>query len=395
MSPFSIMDGNLRKSSDSKDQFSVLNFPLSFGSNEQIKSVPVSNSLVSTGQTISITSDEKLAYIVECKGQTKISQNSVENISNDLPSGNYISVVDLNDLKAPKAMYRFPVGENPLSINLDKANKNLIVCSEAYNEEFKIFELDEDGKPIRIIKKPNNFTAGRISHAEWHSSGNFIIYINKDAQEVGIIKVLRDGPTQQIIRLENFGKPVSILGNLTYGTFTPDQKYFLVLDTNHDYLKEPLNKETGKLFVIKFNLEDENSASFLISKIDLGINPHSFTIHPEGTYVVVSNIENSFNLPNTLSTNKGTLSLLKLDLDGTIKNINDTPIKGAFPGGLYFDKNGENLVVSVAQIVSFGYTFGGLKFFKFNPNTKEPFELQQADVYLPSGVHAIKALTKY
>lgn len=395
MSPYSIVDGNLRKSPNTKDQLSLLSFPLSYGSADQIKSIHTSNSLLSYGETICLRSDEQMAYVVETKSETDPAINYIANIRNDFPAGEYVTVVSLKDPKNPKAMYRFPVGNNPSSLDLDASNKNLIVCSSEYNQELRVFELDEEGKPVRIIPKPKNFAEGRISYAEWHSSGKYIIYINRDAQEVGIIEVLKDGPSGQIIRLEPRGTPVKIEGMPTLGGFTPDQRYFLVLDVNNDYLAEPKNKTQGKLFVLKFNLEEDTETAYLLSKIEVGSHPQSFAVHPDGNYIAVCNVEDSFQPPNSMNNNKGSISILKLDINGTIKSLGNIAVDGVFPSSACFDKPGNNLAVSISQFVNYGYSFGGLNFYKFTPDKSSPLEIQKGKVFLPAGVHSIKALKAY
>ncbi|SOE23953.1 hypothetical protein SAMN06298216_4325 [Spirosomataceae bacterium TFI 002] len=395
MSPYSIIDGNLRKTPGSKDQLSVLNFPLSYGSGDQIKSVNTSNSLLSQAETICLRSDEQIAYVVEVKSETDPEVNFIGNIKNEFPDGEYVTVVSLKDLKNPKALYRFPVGNNPTSLDLDPSNKNLLICSGEYGQELRVFELNEEGKPVRIISKPKNFAEGRISHAEWHSSGKYIIYINRDTQEVGMIKVLRDGPSGQIIRLEPHGTPIKIDGMPTSGGFTPDQRYFLVLDVNNDFISEPKNKTNGKLFVIKFNLEEDSETAYLLSKIEVGNHPQSFAVHPDGNFIAVCNIEDSFLPPNTINNNKGSISILKLDFNGTVKSVGNIVVEGVFPNSACFDKSGNNLAVSVSQFVTFGYSFGGLNFYRFTPEKSSPLELQKGKVFLPAGVHSIKALTAY
>lgn len=395
MSAFSIVDGKLRKSIDSKDQLSTLTFPLSFDSNDQIKSVAVSSSLLSKAETITMSSDQKLAYVVETRGTTESTTTAIQSIENDFPYGQYVTVVNLKDTKNPKALYRFPVGENPSSISLDHKNQNLIVCSEEYNKELQVFELDQEGKPVRIIKKPTNFTAGRINHAVWHPSGDFIAYINKDAQEVGLLKVLKDGPSQQIIRLEPFGKPIKIEGTPSVGKFTPDQRFFIVLDPKHDCFASPNSKEKGQLFIIKFNIEEDEGESFLISRADLALNPYAFDIHPEGSYIAVCNVESSFQPPTALSNNNGSVTMLRLDFNGSVENLGTTPVDGVFPSSVCFDKTGSNIAVSIFQHLTYGYSFGGIDFFKFTPNNPKPLELQKGKIYLPQGVHSIKAIHNY
>lgn len=392
MSAFCLDDGKIRKQQDSKDILSSLIFPLDYGSSNQIKSVNVSNSVLGSREAMTITSDQSKAYILESRGPVKSSQESVENPLTDFPLGKYITVADISDLAHVKALYRFPAGENASSVALDPSNSNLLICSEEYNKELQVFELDSEGKPVRIIKKPQTLEPGRITHANWDASGNFIIYLNKDAGEVGILKALKDGPTGQIIRLEPFGKPTKINGQPSYGSFTPDGRYYIIMDSKSEVSKSSI---TGELFVMKLNLEDESAESFLMSKIDIPINSNHFDIHPDGSYIAVCSIEKSFEVPSDLSNNEGSISTYTIGVDGSLNLKDKSIIEGVLPTSLSFDKTGENLAVSIYQYLTFGYTFGGIEFFKFSAEEGTSMTKQKGKVYLPPGVHGLKPIFNY
>lgn len=392
MSAFCLDDGKVRKQQDNKDLLSGLVFPLNYGSSNQINSVSISNSVLGSQKAISISSDQKKAYILESRGPVKSTFTQVENALTDFPIGKYITVADISNPNAVKAKYRFPAGENTSSLTLDPSNQNLLICSEEYNKELQIFELDNEGKPVRIIKKPQNLKPGRITHADWDPSGNFIVYLNVDAGEVGILQVLKDGPTGQIIRMEPYGEPITIEGRPSYGTFTPDSRYYIILDPKTEITKSDIK---GQLFVLKLNLVSETANSFLLSKVEVPANSNSFDIHPDGSYIAVSSIERSFEVPSDLSNNEGSVSIYSLGVDGSIAFTEKNSVEGVFPTSLAFDKTGENLAVSVFQYLTFGYTFGGIEFFKFDTGADTLLKKQKGKVYLQPGVHSLKPVFSY
>ncbi|WP_304235206.1 YncE family protein [Jiulongibacter sediminis] len=395
MSAFSIMDGNLRKMEDSKDVISTLEFPLDYGDPGQIKTDKASNSIFKEAKNICFTSDQKLAYVLETKGETAYDDTSFEDIEEEFPAGRYVTVIDVTDLKKPKSLYRFPVGRNPSAISIDPSDKYLAIATEEYGKEIQLYELDNSGKPVRVIKKPSGLPPGRIVEIKWHSSGNFLIYLNQDEADLGIIEVHRDGPTQQIIRLELYGDPVKIGGMPTKGEFTPDEKYFIALDKKK-YKTDMEDRSKGELFVIKLNLEDRETNHYLISKAEVGENPCNFDIHPSGNYIVVNNLEHSFMPPeHYMDDGESSLTVLSLSFDGILESIKTQKIDGILPSSAIFDKNGQNLAVSIFQYLTFGYSFGGIEFYKFDPNAKSVLELQKGKIYVPRGAHSLKAIMEY
>lgn len=393
MSAFTLIDGKLRKTNESSDQLSSLTFPLSYGNPAQIKSDKASNSVLNGKRNIAISSNQKLAYILETKGETKFDETAFTDMEQDFPMGRYVTVVDIENLSQPESQYRFPVGENPSSISIGPKNKYLALTCDQYGKEIQIFELDNSGKPQRIIKKPNNFSPGRIVDVVWHSSGDYLAYINEDEGQVGLIKVLRDGPTQQIIRLENLGEPVTIGGKPTMGKFTPDGKYFLVLDKRKELTNQE-SKEKGELFVVKFNIDTQNH--FLLSKATVGENPLGFEIHPEGNYILVNNLKRSFYPPEKYAdSGESSLSVLYLAHDGSISNKLEFPIDGILPASVAFDKTGRNIAFSVYQYLTFGFSFGGIEFLRFDPQSKNMVEYQKGKIYVPRGINSLRVIKEY
>lgn len=393
MSAFSLIDGDLRKNANDKDEISTLTFPLSYGNPGQIKSDKASNSVLESKKSIAITSNQKLAYVLETRGETDYNDVSFKNMDSEFPTGRYVTVVNIENLNQPKSLYRFPVGENPSSIALDSKNKYLALTCEEYGKEIQVFELDNAGKPLRIIKKPISFEPGRIVDLVWHYSGDYLVYINQDEKQVGLIKVLRDGPTQQIIRLETLGEPVKIGGMPAMGKFTPDGKHFLILDKKKELSNKDLDTK-GELFVIRFN--PETGALSLLSKTQVGENPMGFDIHPEGEYILVNNLERSFYPPEQFSSSgESSLSVLHLNYDGKIENKETFPIQGILPASVAFDKTGKNVAFSVYQYLTFGFSFGGIEFLTFNSKATKMLTYQKGKIYVSRGVNSIKVIKEY
>lgn len=389
MAASAFFDGKLLKEKGSKDLFSTIKLPFSL--TDEVKNLVVSNSAVNWNREIAISPNQKFAYIVESRGSTPDAITEVRNVWNDLPAGGFITVVDITDLNAPKVLFKFPTGRNPISVDVSPNGEYLAICTEEYGKEIQVLELDANGKPIRIINKPQIFPSGRIKNTSWHPNGDYLAFTLEDTQEVGLIRVVRDGPTTKIIRMDMVGKPIKVGTYPTAGQFTPDGKYYLVPDLkrNEAAKYEAGYDDKGEIFVMRFNLSGEGE-HFLLNKVKVGENPESFAISPDGKMIAVLNTNKTFypfNNPNR--TNQASISLLKL-ADGTISKVTDYFFEGILPKSIVFDKNGDNLAVSVYEYPTLGKHFGGIEFWKVNKSDNPTLTKQDIKFYLQRGVHAIR-----
>lgn len=386
------IDGKLLKEKGSKDAFSILGLPLKNYSDE-ISSIVVSNSTLSGNKGIAISPNQKIAYITETRGIVNENINEIKDIWSELPVGSYISVVDIEDINQPKLLYKFPVGKNPVSIEINATGEYLALCSEEYGKELQVLELDQNGKPIRIINKPKEFPSGSVSDITWHPNSDFLAYTMSDSKEVGLIKVTRDGPTTKIIRLDLMGQALKIGTLPGAGQFTPDGKFYLIPD-----LKSALGKQNEQtdliadMFVVKFNLDGTNN-HFLITKTKLGENTTGFSISPDGNLVIASNAKMTYlpwESPN-LSKN-ASLSLLKLTSDGSLKHISDYDFEGIYPQNIAFDKSGKNIAVTVFDYFNFGKHFGGVEFWEVKGGETPSLQKQNFKLFMPRGCHSIRII---
>ena len=372
------------------DKMGAFMFPIqyedSYNNSEQV----VSNSVIDNFKSIALKSDNRLCYVLETKGSLKKDEKTASFAG--LPDGGYVSVVDISNLRNLKPDYRFPVALNPKAIALNKTNEYLAVASEGYNQELQIFELNEFGKPIRVIAKPSQMANGAVSDVVWHPKEDFLVYIKQDTKEIGLVKIIKDGPTQKIIRLELVGSTIKLDGMPRSGTFTKDGKFFLVLDTNNQVGLEANN---GQVFVIKFNFE-EPLAHSLISKAFVEENPSSLSIHPDGNSVLVVNAKKSFDYPlNDRNSGKSSLSILSLSNDGTLANKGNFSLEGILPGGLTFDKTGKNFAVSFFQYLNFGKPSAGIDFYRFFGGQNPRVEKQASRIITAKGIHYLKVIEDF
>lgn len=368
-----------------EDKLHIVRFPATSPSPSEKyhTEIPISNSMFSTSTIVEVsTSQPALAYILETKGNAT---------KDGLQSGGFISVMDVSSLNLPKALFRFPVATNPLSIALSPNNEYLAVSSEELDNEIQLIEVNSEGKPVRKIKKPSTLGNDKITHLCWSPDGEFLVYTNETRREIGLITVMRDPPTQKIIRLKQVGQPINLGLQPGFGQFTPDGKYYIASDLKQD---RSTTKEVSpaEIFVIRFSFES-GGQHFLLSKEAVGLNLESFVIHPNSSTIFALSSEQSF-YPDVKLTDKtsGKLHLLNLTDSGVISEVATYPIKGKYPSGLAMDTKGENLAVSVSEYNTYGLKLGGLQFWKYTAAPTKKLQQQAIDFYFPKGVHYLKTI---
>ncbi|WP_435355563.1 WD40 repeat domain-containing protein [Emticicia sp. SJ17W-69] len=393
MAASAYIDGKLLKEKGSKDALSVIKFPIEKYS-EEIKTISVSNSVLNWTKGMVLSKNNHIAYVVETRGTQADNVTEFKNLHTDFPLGGFISVVDISDLSQPKVLYKFPTGKNPIAVDISPDGEYLIICSEEEEKELQVLELDSTGKPIRIINKPKDFPTGRITDVSWHPNNNFIAFTLEDSKEVGLIKVTRDGPTGKIVRMDLAGHPLKVGKFPGAGQFSPDGKYYIVPDLKwgDDAKAEQGYDGKGDMFVIKFNFEGTGD-HFLITRAKVGENPEGFAISPDGSMIVVANIKKThYPWENAEFSKNASLSLLTLNADGTLTNAGEFDFEGILPQNILFDKNGDNIAVTVFDYFNYGKHIGGIDFWKVNKGAKPSLQKQDFKLFLPHGCHAFRLI---
>ena len=393
MAASAYIDGKLFKEKGIKDILSVVKFPLEKYSDE-IKTVAVSNSVLNWTKGMVLSKNNNIAYVVETRGTPADNISELKNVNVDFPAGGFISVIDISDLTQPKVLYKFPTGKNPIAVDISPDGEYLVICSEEYEKELQVLELDAAGKPVRIINKPKDFPSGRVTDITWHPNNNYIAFTLEDSKEVGLIKIARDGPTGKIIRTDLFGRPLKVGNFPGAGQFTPDGKYYLVPDLKWgtEAKSEQGYDGKGDMFVLKFNLEGTNDHS-LITKVKVGESPEGFAISPDGNLIIVANMKKTYYpWENDDFSKKASLSLLTITSDGTLTNIGEYEFEGILPQNIAFDKSGDNIAITVFDYFNFGKHFGGIEFWKVNKGNKPTLQKQDFKLFLPRGCHALRII---
>jgi hypothetical protein len=368
----------------SKDKAYIISFPTSLQASKSLHEYNISNSIFSNSSISEVsTSVPSLAFFLETKGPT--------NDGSSPKSGGFISVMDITSIANSQTLFRFPVASNPLSISLSPNNEYLAVSSEEFDNELQVIEINTEGKPVRKVKKPTALGNGRISHICWSPDGDFLVYSNTTKREIGLIQVIRDGPTQKIIRLQLYGEPIKLGLNPGIGKFTPNGKYYIASDVKNSKSEQD-NLLPAELFVVKFNFEPDQQ-HYLLSKQEVGYNLEDFVIHPNSNTIFALSSSKSFYSQQSMSKqDAGELHLLEISPSGAISEVASYPLKGKYPSGLVIDSDGSHIAISIFEYENYGISLGGIQFWNYLETPNKRLQKQNVDFYLPKGVHYLKSI---
>lgn len=353
------------------DLVGVFTFPLKYPESRQPSEQSISNSVIDNHRIAALRHDKKIAYVLETRGT--LPKGTGEARLSELPAGSYVSVMKISDLHGLKPDYRFPVAENPTSISLDLTHKYLAVSSLNTGNEVQIFELDDLGKPVRLLPHVLHLEGGAVHDLVWHPSKDYIVFIRKEDKELGLIKVVRD--KSNIIRLEQVGEMVKFEGSPMAGMFSKDGKSFFVLDQGN-----AANRIPGKVFVLRLSLEEEGR-HVLLTKTDVGFNPLHISMNPAGDHLFVSNRGRVDQENSSVSV----LAIKSEDLEAKA----ELPLEGILPTQVRFDKGGKNFSVGCFQTRTFGKPMGNISFYRFSGGK---IEKQPGSILVPAGIHYLEVI---
>ncbi len=349
------------------DYLGAFTFPLDFTDTQNPSEQPVSNSILDDHRMVAYNSSRKLAYVIESR--SSLAKNSSDVPISELEQGAYVSVIDVSNLRSLKPLYRFPVGNNPSSISLDPANKYLAISSTREDDEIQIYELDQTGKPDRLLPKISHLGKGKVNDLEWHPSGNYLVFVKKESREAGIVKIVRDQNT--IIRLEILGDNIKFEGTPVNALFSKDGNTLFVLDDG--------GGGQGKVYLIRPNFETEVNHA-LLARAEVGKSPKSLVLHPTANNLFVAGTDSETGLSVLYFTNNSIDTKMVYGLDGFL------------PSKVSFDRTGRNFVVSYFQSKSYGKPQGKIQFYTFKTGENPTIDPQKQFINIPVGIHYIQSL---
>ncbi|MBC8006905.1 MAG: beta-propeller fold lactonase family protein [Prolixibacteraceae bacterium] len=329
---------------EGRDALSVVHLDAD-SSRTQAYSVEVSNSVAGPPSAVATTADGRFAFVVETFRQRSEGATTFR----DLQPGSRLSVIDLNDLRAPGHIHSLEVGTRPTSVSVNPAGDLVAVALHPV-----------DGRQLALIP----FDNGRLSkptytglpgvpkelespHVEWHPSGRFIAVTVFGRNEIVFYAVQRDTDK---ISIQPWGKPVQVGKYPMMGRFTPDGRYFVNVNLywGRDVEGFWITAPRGDVTVTRFDNINDEPAHRVVSRAETGVSPEGIAISPDGRFVVTTNLERSY-LPYTdvRITWYSSLTLLSLDLEtGRIRSHGESLYDGILPEAAAFDASGRYIAVA-------------------------------------------------
>ena len=359
-------DAKLDRFPGLEDALTVVDLPLN-PEQPGMTSIPVSNSVMSWPQIIAVSPDGQRAYVVEVRSRPDDGINKLNDID-QMPSGRYLTVVDISERLRPKLMESVDIGRNPEHISISP------------NGEFLAVNLNEPGKELLIVALQPNGRLGKRAYfpmpldgtrednhtAIWHPSGQYLAIAQDRNRRVGFYQVKRG---DNAIAIEPLGTPLEIGNHLGHPRFTSDGRFLLVPDLKWSrYTNQTLNfllNPPGELISVQFDPDAEGPAR-VVSRVEVGLSPEGFALSPDETLITTVNLRRTY-LPSVLPAWRGkpysSLSLLQFDPStGQLTKVEEYGFEGLLPEQAIFDATGQSLAVVIFNYREPSPTTGAIEF---------------------------------
>lgn len=374
-------DGKLNSEAGINDMFSTI----TVGDNIQdikVKNIHVPNSVTNWVNGMTISKDQKTAFVIDTRGSLPSKVQQVKNVFEDLPSGNTLYAIDISDLTNPKIVSKIAVGSTPLSVDVNPLNETILIACAEKGKELVLIEWKNKKFGKLNTHSFKGATEQKVTHANWHPSGKYLGITLENIKSVQFFKV----PSNSEITA--LGNPVNINGLPGASAFSPNGKFYIVPNLNWD---KGYNLN-GELICVAF---DENGGHKINSTATVGISPEGIAISPNGKYIASSNMgTNFFPLEFPIFGQKASISLLQFDQENGTMTVADTKEwDGILPEGIAFDKDSDMLVVTSFDYLDLSKRQGGLSFWQIITEDNN-IKLKNTDfkLTLPRGTHYLKLI---
>jgi DNA-binding beta-propeller fold protein YncE len=362
-------DAKLDRVAGVEDTLTVIDLPLN-SSNPQIASVQVSNSVMSWPQIIATASDGKRAYIVEVRSHPGDGIQELETID-DMPEGQYLTVVDLAIPSQPKIIESVAVGRNPEHISISPDGQLLAVNLQEKGRELLIVKLQPDGRLGKRFYFPISSEGTRMDNqtATWHPSGKYLAMTQDKNSRVGFYQVIT--AENGNIQVTPYSQPLEVGNHLTHPRFTTDGGFLLVCDLKWSTKSQPqlnfLMNPQGEAIAIKFEPELSKPPT-IASRVEVGLSPEGFALSPDNSLLATVNMRRTY-LPSYVPAWRGkpysSLSLVKFNSrSGKLTKIDEYGFAGLLPEQVTFDAKGNSLAVVIFNYREPSPTKGAVEFWK-------------------------------
>ena len=355
-----------------------------------VATVNVSNSVAGAPTAVAVTPDGRFAVVSESFGERGADAQSF----GDLPVGSLLTLVDISDANEPRVVQQLDVGTRPEGLSLSPSGDMVAAAMHPADGRGIAFVPLSDGAlgEPSYASVPGTEPTDRLSHVEWHPSGDFVAITDVNRAIVRFAQVVRG---QGDVSLEAWGNPVLVSKYPFMGRFTPDGSHFLTgnLYWGSDVVGIWTEAPAGDVTSIRFATEagENGPRHFLVGRAETGISPEGIAISPDGEWAVTTNLEVSYApADDPRHTPYSSLTLIDIDTStGRLHTVGTYAFDGILPEAAVWDASSGYVAVVNYDQLDPNREGGSIDFWKLVEGDTASLVQLRTSVETPHGPHSI------
>ncbi|MEB3339137.1 MAG: hypothetical protein VKJ46_16830 [Leptolyngbyaceae bacterium] len=395
-------DAKLDRVAGIEDTLTAITLPLD-PERPTVSSIQVSNSVMSWPQIIAVSPNGNYAYVAEVRSRPADGIQELNTID-EMPIGESITVVDIENLRQPKIVQTVAVGKNPKHLSISPNGELLAINLEEEGKELVIAQIQPDGTLGRMegFAIAQDFPDSNVPEAAvWHPSGNFLAITTTNNDRVGelisSVGFYQLVQSEQTIQIQPYDRPLMVGNHLSHARFTADGRFLLVPDLKwRMYGVRELNflaNPKGEMIAIRFE-PGLKSPPQIASRTEVGLSPEGFALNPDNTLIATVNMRRTYFSPNFPPAWRGkphsSLSLVRFDpTTGQLTTIGEYGFEGLLPEQATFDTTGKSLAVVVYNYREQSPRTGAVEFWHVIPGNSPRLERTGFKLDIVRGAHDI------
>ena len=380
MAPSAYIDGRLKTENGVEDALSVIQWGDSVAA-IKAHELHIPNSVTNWVDGMDVSTDGRIAFVIDTKKSLPRSVQKVQNVFVDLPNGSEVYAIAISGSENPRLLDSVKVPENPLAISVNPETGGLLVICREQGKEINLIRWQGDAfgeVTTQSLKQVEN----AVTHGVWHPDGKHFALTLEPASEIQFYSVDKDN------QIEGMGKTVKAGSFAGAGKFSNNGAYYLVPDLKWD---EGYNVK-GHLLAIAFSEKGDHEVK---ATVETGISPEGFAISPNGDLIAVSNMGTNFMpMDFALFGQKASVTLLAFDENqGSFNKLDEKSWAGVLPEGIAFDADGDMLVLTSFDRLDLSQRSGYLSFWNILENNGKTVLQETGFEYgLRRGSHYVKLI---
>ena len=355
-----------------------------------VASVNVSNSVAGAPTAVAVTPDGRFAVVSESFAERAAGAQSF----GELPVGSLLTLVDISDTSEPRVVQQLDVGIRPEGLSLSPTGDMVAVAMHPADGRGIAFVPLVDGAlgEPSYASVPGTDPTNRLSHVEWHPSGDFVAVTDVDRAIIRFAQVVRGA---EGVSLEAWGNPVLVSKYPFMGRFTPDGNHFLTgnLYWGGDVVGIWTEAPAGDVTSIRFATEagENGPRHFLVGRAETGVSPEGIAISPDGEWAVTTNLEVSYApADDPRHTPYASLTLIDIDTDtGRLHTVGTYAFDGILPEAAAWDASSRYVAVVNYDQLDPSREGGSIDFWRLVGGDAASLVKLRKSIETPHGPHSI------